>query len=118
MSATRFRHDLPTLVPTVALASLGGGSSVDELHVFAMHLCEASLGSRLSRPCRQTICGGPSVGPLEHQGWGTMKNLMRRIAVIVGAAAVSVGLVGAVVTPADASTSPNTVLRSDSSWPY
>jgi hypothetical protein len=48
-----------------------------------------------------------------------MKNLMRRIAVIVGAAAVSVGLVGAVVTPADASTSPSgTVLRSDSSWPY
>ena len=48
-----------------------------------------------------------------------MKNLMRRIAVNVGAAAVSAGLVGAVVTPADASTTQvGTVLRSDSSWPY
>jgi len=47
-----------------------------------------------------------------------MKNFMRRIAVIVGAAAVSVGLVGAIVAPADATTQQSTVLRSDSSWPY
>ena len=41
-----------------------------------------------------------------------MKSLMRRIAVIVGATAMSVGLMSAVAAPADAAT---TVAR-DSSW--
>jgi len=42
-----------------------------------------------------------------------MKSFMRRIAVIVGATAMSVGLMGAVAAPADAA--PKSTAR-DSSW--
>ncbi len=42
-----------------------------------------------------------------------MKNFTRRIAVIVGAVAVSIGLIGATAGPADAG---NQVQRFDSSW--
>ena len=41
-----------------------------------------------------------------------MKNLMRRVAVIVGATAMSVGLMASVAAPADAATK----VSRDSSW--
>ena len=47
------------------------------------------------------------------KGGETMKSFMRRIAVIVGATAMSVGLMGAVAAPADAAT---TKMSRDSSW--
>ena len=49
-----------------------------------------------------------------------MKNIVRRIAVVVGAVAVSAGLIGASAVPATAATkasSSQIQSRSDSSWP-
>ena len=44
-----------------------------------------------------------------------MKNFARRIAVVIGAVAVSVGLIGATATPADAANKASSFR--DSSWP-
>jgi hypothetical protein len=48
-----------------------------------------------------------------------MKNLVRRIAVVIGAAALSAGLIGATATPAHAhaDTSTQLQLNRDSGWP-
>ena len=46
------------------------------------------------------------------EGGETMKKFMRRIAVIVGATAMSVGLMGAVAAPAEAGAQ----VARDSSW--
>jgi hypothetical protein len=45
-----------------------------------------------------------------------MKNIVRRIAVVIGAAALSAGLIGATVGPAQARDDGATSVR-DSSWP-
>jgi hypothetical protein len=45
---------------------------------------------------------GHSVGPHNEQGGETMKNFVRRIAVVIGAAALSAGLIGATAIPAHA----------------
>jgi hypothetical protein len=42
------------------------------------------------------------VGPLMIKGGETMKNFVRRIAIVIGAAAVSAGLIGATATPVHA----------------
>jgi hypothetical protein len=47
-----------------------------------------------------------------------MKNFARRIAVVIGAVAVSAGLIGATAVPAQAADKGNTVVQyKDSSWP-
>jgi hypothetical protein len=47
-----------------------------------------------------------------------MKNFVRRIAVVVGAAALSAGLIGATAIPAHADDDSSVVQQSrDSSWP-
>jgi hypothetical protein len=47
-----------------------------------------------------------------------MKNFVRRIAVVIGAAALSAGLIGATAVPAHASESSlSKVTRVDSQWP-
>jgi hypothetical protein len=45
-----------------------------------------------------------------------MKNIVRRIAVVIGAAALSAGLIGATAVPAQAGGS-SVVQGRDSSWP-
>ena len=46
-----------------------------------------------------------------------MKNFARRIAVVLGAVAVSAGLIGATATPADAAGLKAPTSLRDSSWP-
>jgi hypothetical protein len=47
-----------------------------------------------------------------------MKNFVRRIAVVIGAAALSAGLIGATAVPAHAGDGrPSVYERSDSQWP-
>ena len=48
-----------------------------------------------------------------------MKNFVRRIAVVVGAAALSAGLIGATAIPAHADDDDSSVVQQsrDSSWP-
>jgi hypothetical protein len=48
-----------------------------------------------------------------------MKNFVRRIAVVIGAAALSAGLIGATAVPAHADNDkvPRVSLMKDSSWP-
>ena len=50
---------------------------------------------------------------LEDKGGENMKTFMRRIAVVVGATAMSVGLMASVAAPADAASK---VSARDSSW--
>ena len=50
---------------------------------------------------------------LKDKGGENMKNFMRRIAVVVGATAMSVGLMASVAAPADAASK---VSGRDSSW--
>jgi hypothetical protein len=45
-----------------------------------------------------------------------MKSFLRRIAVVIGAAALSAGLIGATAVPAQADG--HAVSARDSSWPY
>ena len=47
-----------------------------------------------------------------------MKNFARRIAVVIGAVAVSVGLVGATAVPAEAQGKSAVSCARDSSWPW
>jgi len=48
-----------------------------------------------------------------------MKNFVRRIAVVIGAVAVSAGLIGATAVPAHAGDSGVVVVQKrDSSWPW
>jgi hypothetical protein len=57
------------------------------------------------------------VGPLMIQRWGNMKSFVRRIAVVVGAAALSAGLIGATATPAHADDDNSVVQPNrDSQW--
>ena len=62
---------------------------------------------------------GHSVGSHNQQGGETMKNFVRRIAVVVGAAALSAGLIGATAVPAHADDDESSVVTQsrDSSWP-
>ena len=46
-----------------------------------------------------------------------MKNLVRRIAVVIGAAALSAGLIGAAAVPAHADDENSSVAGRDSQWP-
>ena len=46
-----------------------------------------------------------------------MKNFARRIAVVIGAVAVSAGLIGATAAPAHAGEGVSVVQKRDSSWP-
>ena len=46
-----------------------------------------------------------------------MKSFMRRVAVVIGAAAVSIGLIGATAVPAHADDT-QVSQRRDSSWPW
>jgi hypothetical protein len=46
-----------------------------------------------------------------------MKNIVRRIAVVIGAAALSAGLIGATAVPAHADEEGSSVAGRDSSWP-
>jgi hypothetical protein len=58
------------------------------------------------------------VGPLKIQRWGNMKSFVRRIAVVVGAAALSAGLIGATATPAHADDDGGSIVQQsrDSQW--
>ena len=49
-----------------------------------------------------------------------MKSFARRIAVVIGAAALSAGLIGATAAPvhADEDDSSNVQMNRDSSWPF
>ena len=48
-----------------------------------------------------------------------MKNVVRRIAVVIGAVAVSAGLIGATAMPAHAADDKSIVIQKrDSSWPW
>ena len=48
-----------------------------------------------------------------------MKNFARRIAVVIGAVAVSAGLIGATAMPAQADDEGSVIVnRRDSSWPW
>ncbi len=47
-----------------------------------------------------------------------MKNFARRIAVVIGAVAVSVGLIGATAVPAHAGDGTRVASRIDSQWPW
>jgi hypothetical protein len=48
-----------------------------------------------------------------------MKNFVRRIAVVIGAAAVSAGLIGATAVPAHADEADQTsFVQRDTSWPF
>ena len=58
---------------------------------------------------------GHSVGSHNEQGGLTMKNFVRRIAVVIGAAALSAGLIGAAAVPAHADDSSSTQGR-DTQW--
>ena len=59
------------------------------------------------------------MGPLMIQRWGTMKNFVRRIAVVIGAAALSAGLIGATATPVHAADTDSSVVQQsrDTGWP-
>jgi hypothetical protein len=46
-----------------------------------------------------------------------MKNLVRRIAVVIGAAALSAGLIGATAVPAHADDEGSSFASRDSQWP-
>ena len=54
---------------------------------------------------------GYPVGPRD-KGGENMKTLMRKVAVLIGATAMSVGLMASVAAPADAASKP----ARDSSW--
>ena len=61
---------------------------------------------------------GHSVGSHNQQGGETMTNFVRRIAVVIGAAALSAGLIGATAVPAHADDGDSVVAKfRDSSWP-
>ena len=47
-----------------------------------------------------------------------MKNFARRIAVVIGAVAVSAGLLGATAVPAQADSDKSVSYLRDSSWPW
>ena len=61
---------------------------------------------------------GHSVGSHNEQGGETMTNFVRRIAVVVGAAALSAGLIGATAVPAHASDDETSIvqLSRDTQW--
>jgi hypothetical protein len=46
-----------------------------------------------------------------------MKNLVRRIAVVIGAAALSAGLIGVAAVPAHAGDGNSSIAARDSQWP-
>ena len=46
-----------------------------------------------------------------------MKNIVRRIAVVIGAAALSAGLIGATAVPAHADDHGSSICSRDSQWP-
>lgn len=56
------------------------------------------------------------MGPLMIQRWGTMKNFVRRIAVVIGAAALSAGLIGATAVPAHAADDSIVQQSRDTQW--
>ena len=60
------------------------------------------LAHVLHDPADTLAEAGHSVGPHNEQGGETMKNFVRRIAVVIGAAALSAGLIGATAIPAHA----------------
>jgi len=47
-----------------------------------------------------------------------MKSIVRRIAVVIGSAALSIGLIGATAVPAHADDDDSSVVQRDSSWPF
>jgi hypothetical protein len=46
-----------------------------------------------------------------------MKNIVRRIAVVIGAAALSAGLIGVTAVPAQADDESSSIIGRDSQWP-
>ena len=56
------------------------------------------------------------MGSHNEQGGETMKNFVRRIAVVVGAAALSAGLIGATAVPAHAGAGHTSIVHSDTQW--
>lgn len=59
------------------------------------------------------------MGPRKIQRWGNMKNFVRRIAVVIGAAALSAGIIGATAVPAHADVKDSSIVQQsrDTGWP-
>ena len=78
------------------------------------------LAHVLHDPADRLPEAGHSVGSHNEQGGERMTNFVRRIAVVIGAAALSAGLIGATAVPAHADDDESSVIqlgRFDSQWP-